>query len=708
MSRLDKSFSLTSSATKYQLEDGAVGSAETGNQSISETLYLGGGELAGAFSGTDTSSIDIINQEVTRIVRSDGQGNYTSIQAAINDAIAGDIIEIQAANGVSEIFEEILTINAVSGGAGNYITMRGKVGEEIIITSPNSTRTLTISGAISYWKLENIVLGDETQWTPNDPNDPYGYTPVRQMEVFAGVHHMHFKNVTFNGGAGWTNCWIRNDAYVDKDTQSGTYHETIVNTSTHHFFFEACTFQKHGSPMTDQFASDQSDAGDGFVTFADNCAWIDCVWDKGGGHDQLSLFGSYQYFRGCRFDNDGWEEVMDRTPVPGDPLTGARSMVLQSGKSKGLGSAYPAPPNGYIAFRDCEITQPGPSQETGTIHQNSAFKMEASYVSMADCLIYETANHVGKEAVSNLSWSRPNNLTEPAHIQDCRIFHNTFYGGERFGIGDDLGPADLNKCGFGHHFKNNVIQDIQRNRVFSINYRYIEHKWSIPEAPTSLREAYSENWLGVGNGEWYPGAAWTNDNGILDWEVRGNIIQVNESGTNTPTVVTIMVDTVTNYPTVTTNQVIYDIPASHTEGGNNPGSDANLPNYSDNQDEFVSFVNLGARTRAGFQLQPTSPGYGDAVAITTVVGTEASPTTSITIDDPLYFFCSNEYDLDEYVSGESDWIKIGSNDPVQIVTLNYTTGVGTISTAQTWTDGDAIRLVGKDGNAITNAGIGSA
>ena len=89
--------------------------------------------------------------------------------------------------------------------------------------------------------------------------------------------------------------------------------------------------------------------------------------------------------------------------------------------------------------------------------------------------------------------------------------------------------------------------------------------------------------------------------------------------------------------------------------------------------------------------------------LTQTNGTGAS-STALTVDDSIYFYAGADaatWDL-AYFNEVGDWIKIGSNDPVQITAINYTTHVITLASAQTWSDSDDIFLVAKDGITLLN------
>ena len=79
------------------------------------------------------------------IVKADGTGDFTTIQAALDnsDLAPGQVIEIQPNTaGVEQSFDESISIK-VNGASGNYITVRGKAGENIRISGSGTLVELT-------------------------------------------------------------------------------------------------------------------------------------------------------------------------------------------------------------------------------------------------------------------------------------------------------------------------------------------------------------------------------------------------------------------------------------------------------------------------------------------------------------------------------------------------------------------------------------
>lgn len=112
-----------------------------------------------------------------------------------------------------------------------------------------------------------------------------------------------------------------------------------------------------------------------------------------------------------------------------------------------------------------------------------------------------------------------------------------------------------------------------------------------------------------------------------------------------------------------------------------------------NQDP--KFVSAGP-TGANLHLQAGSPAIQAGGALITAVGS-GSTSTALTVADAGYF-------QDGYGGiVQADWIRIGSTNTVQISSINYSTNVITLATAQTWSNGDSIYLYKKsDGVVVLN------
>lgn len=106
------------------------------------------------------------------------------------------------------------------------------------------------------------------------------------------------------------------------------------------------------------------------------------------------------------------------------------------------------------------------------------------------------------------------------------------------------------------------------------------------------------------------------------------------------------------------------------------------------------FINAPAHN---FHLLITSGMIGAGGHMTTANGAGVNSTALTVLD--AKFFC------DGYGIVSADWIKIGAANPVQILSINYTTNVITLAEARTWGNGDNVDLY-KDssGNIVSVSG----
>ncbi len=117
--------------------------------------------------------------------------------------------------------------------------------------------------------------------------------------------------------------------------------------------------------------------------------------------------------------------------------------------------------------------------------------------------------------------------------------------------------------------------------------------------------------------------------------------------------------------------------------------------YGNDLAATVNFSNAAARTKAGFEIT-SGDGFQDAAALATAVGGGTNATTLV-VSDAGFFY-------DGWgISGETgDYIKIGSNAPVQITSVNWTTNTLTLATPISWANGASVYFAGNDGT--DNAG----
>lgn len=121
-----------------------------------------------------------------------------------------------------------------------------------------------------------------------------------------------------------------------------------------------------------------------------------------------------------------------------------------------------------------------------------------------------------------------------------------------------------------------------------------------------------------------------------------------------------------------------------------------------NQVANPNFVNYATND---FHLQLGSPAIGAGTNLTTAVGSGSS-STALTVADASFF-----QDGSSITGVQADWIRIGSSTTVQISSINYSTNVITLASAQTWSNGNSIYLYKNSSGTIvllsTNPDIGA-
>ena len=100
-----------------------------------------------ATSSSNPFSINVTDATIW-IVNTGGGRDFTSIQAALDNPLMqdGDIIEIEAASGTSELIEEALFVSG-HGTPGVYSTLRGRAGHSIPMRGSSKRNPRAAPGA---------------------------------------------------------------------------------------------------------------------------------------------------------------------------------------------------------------------------------------------------------------------------------------------------------------------------------------------------------------------------------------------------------------------------------------------------------------------------------------------------------------------------------------------------------------------------------
>jgi hypothetical protein len=389
----------------------------------------------------------------------------------------------------------------------------------------------------------------------------------------------------------------------------------------------------------------------------ENVYMRNCTWSKGG-HDLIAFYANYVRVEDSTLDNGGWDQALiddGLSASEANKFPGARCCIFTSGMFTGSARRpVPQPPLGFVSVTRSTLKQSGTGQSQsdtpGATISSGVFKIQGAYLQFYDNIVYDGSK--------NHCFTRSRDSSNDCDSGHTRMFHNVFYNFDNFGDGADKGIAGFDgTVGGGPSFDDQVY----KNNIFRLNN--LTEDWTVKYSFSSTAStfSFSNQWL----------------DGLFDgneWDVLSGSLNLYFGGSS---VATGVADAESTYPN----------------------------NWSNNSDSpTINFVNASARTRAGFALDTGSSGLGAAEALTTVDGTGSG--TSVTLDDPLYFFAAKAYDMDPADqhwgnnAPESDWIKIGSGSPVQIDDINYTTGVVTLTASRSWTDGDEVFMVKQDGSTV--------
>ena len=118
---------------------------------------------------------------------------------------------------------------------------------------------------------------------------------------------------------------------------------------------------------------------------------------------------------------------------------------------------------------------------------------------------------------------------------------------------------------------------------------------------------------------------------------------------------------------------------------------ASEPTYASMTNQNPLFVNYPTDAT----LQAASPAAGTGVALTMASGS-GSNSKSLTVVNAHYFQSG-------WAGTQADWIRIGSNNTVQISSINYSTNVITLATSVSWNSNDPVYLYrNSNGTVVLN------
>lgn len=449
---------VSKSGVVYSLAAGSSGLPTGVTLASNGTLTASTGTSEGTTTGvivaadavnSPSFSIDITSTgepTATIIVRADGGGDHTTVQAALNAASAGDIIEIQANTvGGTRYFNENLTL-ASSGTLANVITVRARSGDTIVLYCVGGNIVTANDKNYYYW--QRLQFGrDETlngwEYTTTDPTKgrfgvEHGYCV--EAKSASTAHHHVFKDCRFYGGQ--------------------YYDAVLAEQTTEYWGFLDCTVSHCGVNVE----SSTPDFGSNGIHLRGKHCFMQGNLAELVGHNGLQMEGEWSVFLDNICDGD-WSTyntgtgnrtmavVGDKGPSPYGPIL-SEGNVCRGAKPE-AGSGDPSPATKFHSYR-------------GITRRNYIFDNEDQAIQWA-----------------------PQSSLGIAAMDYNRFFFNTFYNCGWLQSSTDAGlGAAWNARGIETVWKNNIIDSMGAGRSGDdTHFRWVRNN--------STDGAYSNGWRGL-------------------------------------------------------------------------------------------------------------------------------------------------------------------------------------------------------------------
>ena len=416
-----------------------------------------------------------------------------------------------------------------------------------------------------------------------------------------------------------------------------------VDNSIHHWYFLRCTGFGHGDVPLDP-GSNQS--GDGINMVGSDILHVDCNWDAPfGGHNAIQGHGNNMVVRGCSFKKD-WGTYW----VP--PTTTSYRVFTLAGADT-PGSPQTAAPYGPTLWEDNLISQTG-----NTTHQKDANYTPGLRRTMFRYnYIFDCTGNQSEAVIGMLP-----NPTAPAkqnNTEYLRYYNNTYDNNKNWYLRTSnistLGDGTMAEHQDARRY-NNLLSNCHEDSIeaggFTGNYMVF-----LRNIQRESLQGYPDKWLGAK----HVGNMIDSSNGF---HVRVSNLTNNPPGENETA--NSLADAKALWPAV------WDTPPNT--------NNTNAPTY----------VDVTARTKAGFALASGSNGENEAEPMTSV--TANSSGVGITVEDGFWLY--DGFNL-AYYGETGDWLAIYDSTGTtlkgirQVDTVNSQTSV-TLTASITVVIGDIV------------------
>lgn len=603
-----------------------IGAATSGG---SHTLTAN--DLIDTSSPSSTFDIPITASEAAAdiIVRADGGGDHTTINAALAAVATGETIEIQAnILGGSQMFTEnvLLEASTANGTNGNECVLRGRAGDSIRLQGTGSgADTRFWVKETSFWQFKNIKQCGTNMWSIQRPpgNESGQYESQYGIFVQDNSHHLLFED--------WGDRTQGNDNKIwgANNFSANMFGFFARHDGCHHIKLKECHFELHG----DNNSGVEGDFDWGDLMRIPAYAWIieDCTGLQAG-HNVFSIEETQGIMRNTISDQD-WrphstgedgyragEIAMDKSEFTPGNVGGSRGDV------------------GDVLIEGCIFRN---AYDGGSPNAQAGCKWQAR----RGVFRY---NHIVTTRALGIKADR--NAGAEGSVTESCYYHNTLWDCESI---------------WRQGNSQNGYEDLHEEQMH-VNFLIVA-----PGPGDQASVGTSIYWTDKStsytpHADAWQGSQWrgvTYDNSSYEFELRFE----NNSGTTKYN----LADAISAFPSAMINW------------------DEDTVGLSNTTAAATSFVYQTAYDGLKTTTSPSS--LTDVEDLTTMVGSGSSATTG-TFDNGKYFVLADT-DLDlSYFGEENDYVDIGGS-VVQLLTLNKDTGVATWDVPITWSGGDGVNHV---------------
>ncbi len=545
---------------------------------------------------------------------------------------AGDTIYICAA-AAGVLWYNTEQINVVSGSAGNLVTYKVYPGHYVVMDVSTSGTNGAIQGSgKSYFRIEPgdgfLIMGDLNDWDPDNWASTPGWVRYSARHQFIFLNCNNFQLVGTGTG-------VYGDPTSNFTVFGGSAYEA-------HHFDEDCylvliygiDFSRHGTNNTGTYVNNpDADEGDMLCMYGDRFLVQRCCF-KLGGHQNISIKSRRTIVDTCNLSGDWTGFTPNADAGRGAPIerSGQRTMGIVAADAVHGASA----PYGPVCIENTILQLAG---SAGDDHNNVNAQLYGRHIIFRRNYLWDACD-------AALLSSTHDDFVDDS-IGEFKIYNNTMYGNGRI---MDIRTIDVYifddvfiQC----DFINNICDEI-KGAYFGGTIKQFR------------RHATGENSEGFANG----------------WKGARHSANIAKMASTAPEGSNVTVE-FRNFPGATESYTWTTVDNTYSANWSSNNVMGTSPTYLGNPAS-------GARTKNTFL--PNGGIETDAADPHAIAnGSSGGFSSTLVVDSGQARMFRDDWDMSS-LGVEADWIKIGSDDPVQIDSINYATDTITLTEPRTWSD----------------------